>query len=62
MSVVDWVILVLAVLCVGGAIAAWLWRKKQEKTGCGGGCCGCPHADDCVQEAAQKEKTENGGK
>ncbi len=49
MSPIDVVILILAVLCVGGAIALTIWRRKTGRSGCGcsSGCAGCPHAGRC---------------
>ena len=49
MSPVDIVILILAVLCVGGAIALALGRRKNGRSGCGcsSGCTGCPQAGRC---------------
>lgn len=47
MSPADIVILILAVLCVAGAIGLALWRRKTGRSGCSGGCAGCPHAGGC---------------
>ncbi len=53
MSPVDIVILILAVLCVGGAIALALWRRKTGRSGCGcsSGCAGCPQNGWCESKS-----------
>ncbi len=50
MSAADWIVLILAVGCVAVAIAAWQWRRRRGKTGCGGGCSGCPYSGGCSRE------------
>ena len=47
MSPADIVILILAVLCVAGSIVLALRRRKNGRSGCSGGCTGCPHAGQC---------------
>lgn len=51
MTPADWVILLLAVACVAGGIGFARRRKKRGKTGCGGGCGGCPYSASCVSAA-----------
>ena len=46
MSPADWIILIAAVLCDAGAIAAWLYRRKKRCGGCGQ----CPHAGACGKQ------------
>ena len=61
MTAADIVILIVAVLCVAGAVAFAVWRKRRGKGGCsgcsGGGCSGCGRSADCDE----KKNTERGG-
>lgn len=47
MSTADWVIVVLAAAIVLVSLALAWYRRRHGKTGCGGGCSGCPHAGSC---------------
>lgn len=46
MSPADIIILILAILCVGGAIAFAVIRKKRCRAGCGR-CTGCSQHSAC---------------
>ena len=59
MQPIDIIILVTAIVVVGGVIALSLWRKKKGKTGCGCGCNGCascPSKGDCATVKSAEEK------
>ena len=54
MTWVDIVIIVGAVLSVGGTIAASIIRKKKGQSGCGCGCASCPSAGACAMARKQQ--------
>ena len=47
MGPIDILIIILAVLTVGGVVVYTIWKKKNGKGGCGCGCRGCPSAGSC---------------
>ena len=59
MTWIDVLIIVGAVLAVGGTVAASIIRKKKGQTGCGCGCASCPSAGACAMAKKQAQATEN---
>ena len=59
MTWIDVLIIIGAVLIVGGTIAASIVRKKKGQTGCGCGCASCPSAGACSMAKKQAQETEN---
>lgn len=56
MGPVEIIAIVLAVLCVGAAIAVPIVRKKKGKSGCGYDCSACSHGcSACRAEGKQKD-------
>ncbi len=58
MKAIDWILIGIIALAIGGVIAYLIKRKKEGKSGCGCGCQGCPSAEKC--HAAPKTEEENG--
>ena len=48
MTAADIVVLILAVFCVVGAVALAVWRRKNGRSGCAGGCGDCPVSGRCL--------------
>ena len=57
MGVPEIIIIVSAVLIVGGVAASAIVRKLKGKRGCSGcGCAGCPYGSSCGRRERKRDK------